>query len=98
MRLFNTINSLAGENKLEDATAERVFDKWWPELEADVDNVLKGHTANKNEKKIRQDRELLEEILLLLRAAENVQWIAAYDESWRTSKWLISISTRLAPS
>jgi TIR domain len=69
-KLFNTINSLAGENKLEDAVAEPVFEKWWPDLESSIKKILEGHTARKDARKIRSDRELIEEILLLLRASE----------------------------
>jgi hypothetical protein len=76
-KLFNTINSLAGENKLDDAVAETVFEKWWPDLEASIKKILEGHTASKDAKKIRSDRELIEEILLLLRASEKEKIPAA---------------------
>lgn len=69
-KLFNTINSLAAENKLDDAVADTVFEKWWPDLESSIGSILEGHTAKKDTKKIRSDRELIEEILLLLRASE----------------------------
>jgi len=69
-KLFNTINALAAENKLDDAVADTVFEKWWPDLEISIGNILEGHTANKDAKKIRSDRELIEEILLLIRASE----------------------------
>src|SRR5437867_769615 len=69
-KLFNTINSLAGEHKLDDPIAETVFEKWWPDLESTLKKILDGHTANPNLKKIRSDRDLIEEILLLLRATE----------------------------
>jgi hypothetical protein len=70
-KLFNTVNSLAGENKLEDGVAETVFEKWWPDLEGEIRKILEGHlSANKHAQAIRSDRELIEEILLLLRASE----------------------------
>ncbi|WP_082078527.1 toll/interleukin-1 receptor domain-containing protein [Bradyrhizobium sp. LTSP849] len=69
-KLFNTINLLAAENKLDDAVADTVFEKWWPDLESSIRNILEGHTAKKDTKKIRSDRELIEEILLLIRASE----------------------------
>jgi len=69
-KLFNTINSLAGENKLEESTAGIVFEKWWPDLEKAIKNILEGHTANPNAKDLRSERDLIQEILLLLRATE----------------------------
>jgi hypothetical protein len=69
-KLFNTINSLAGENKLDESTAGIVFEKWWPDLETAIKNILEGHTANPNAKDLRSDRDLIQEILLLLRATE----------------------------
>jgi hypothetical protein len=51
-KLFNTINSLAAENKLDDPVAEIVFEKWWPDLESNLKRILAGHTANPNAKKI----------------------------------------------
>ena len=66
-KLFKTINSLAAENKLADGVAEGVFNKWWPDLELDLKAILDGHIAKSDVKKIRSDRELIEEILLLSR-------------------------------
>jgi TIR domain-containing protein len=69
-KLFHTINSLAGENKLDEAIANSVFEKWWPDLEGAIKKILEGHTASPNSKKIRSDRDLIEEILLLLRSSQ----------------------------
>jgi len=66
-KLFTTINSSAGENKLADAVAEAVFNKWWPDLEQELKMILEGYLAGKDEKRIRSDRDLLEEVLLLAR-------------------------------
>jgi hypothetical protein len=67
-KLFKTINALAAENKLDEAVAESVFNKWWPDLEDGIKAVLDGHVAKPDSKKIRSDRELIEEILLLTRS------------------------------
>jgi hypothetical protein len=66
-KLFNTVNSQAGENKLSDSIAQSVFDKWWPDLNQKISKILRGHTAKSDAKKIRSDRELIEEVLLLVR-------------------------------
>jgi hypothetical protein len=65
-KLFKTINSLATESKLDEAVAESVFNKWWPDLESALTVVLEGHIA-RPDREIRSDRELIEEILLLTR-------------------------------
>jgi len=67
-KLFNTINAQAGENKLIDTVAKDVFEKWWPDLQQKLTKILQGHTANSNAQKIRSDRELIEEVLLLVRS------------------------------
>jgi hypothetical protein len=72
-KLFETINSLAAENKLEDAVAKGVFEKWWPDLENAFNSILEGHTADPKAKKIRSDRELIEEILLHVRSEKERQ-------------------------
>jgi hypothetical protein len=66
-KLFNTINAQAGDNKLTDSVAHGVFDKWWPDLHQKLTKILHGHTANADVRKIRSDRDLLEEVLLLVR-------------------------------
>ena len=69
-KLFSTINSLGGEQKLDDTVAATVFEKWWPDLEIDLKRIVDGHIAVPKAKEIRSDRELIEEILLLLRSSE----------------------------
>jgi TIR domain len=70
-KLFNTINSAGGESKLDDATAKNVFEKWWPDLESEFNKILEGHTVTAGAEKLRSDRELIEEMLLLLRSEKN---------------------------
>jgi hypothetical protein len=69
-KLFGTINSLAAENKLDDAVADTVFEKWWPDLESSINKVLEGNIEKKDATRIRSDRDLIEEILLLMRASD----------------------------
>lgn len=74
-RLFTTINSAAGDNRLADSVAEAVFNKWWPDLEAELKRILEGHKAKKDAKRIRSDRDLIEEILLLTRSLSSTEKI-----------------------
>jgi hypothetical protein len=75
-KLFTTINSLAGEHKLEDYTAETVFEKWWLDLESDVASIMEQDTnsmASKPKGDLRSEKDLLEETLLLMRTLANRQ-------------------------
>lgn len=66
-KLIGVINSRLGEHKLSSKTLDSVFDKWWPDLEKRIADIL-GAKASP-EKPVRSDRELIEEILVLARAS-----------------------------
>lgn len=64
-KLVTSINQSQSEFKLEEKVLNEVFDMWWPKLEQKISNIL---TKEKVENvKLRDDRELLEEILALSR-------------------------------
>jgi hypothetical protein len=67
-RLFNTINAAAGDNKLHESVADAVFDKWWPDLESDVNKILEAGRHTSEAVTVRPDRQLLEEVLSLVRS------------------------------
>lgn len=64
-KLISAINSRVSEGKLEAKTLETVFDKWWPNLNDKVIAILAKEASPKQP--VREDRELLEEILMLSR-------------------------------
>lgn len=64
-QLLNTINNETGERKLPAKTLDSVFEKWWPELETTISQIL--DETGEPEEPIRSDRDLLEEILQLSR-------------------------------
>ncbi len=66
-KLILTINTRPGENKLPPKTLDNVFDKWWPELEQNIQTVL--NEERQSNEPIRSERDLLEEILELSRSA-----------------------------
>ncbi|SHG23905.1 toll/interleukin-1 receptor domain-containing protein [Bradyrhizobium erythrophlei] len=66
-KLFHTINSQLGEHSLIENVAQAVFDKWWPDLNEELSKIMQGHTAKADVPKIRSDRDLIEEMLLLVR-------------------------------
>jgi len=65
-KLVSAINANYGENKLKAKVLDSVFEKWWPELETKV-NTIFTKLDQADEEPIRNDRELLEEILELSR-------------------------------
>lgn len=65
-KLINVINGRLNENKINQKTLEEVFDKFWTDLETEVNEIL-SKEDNTNEP-IRSDRDILEEILGLSRS------------------------------
>ena len=69
-QLMNIINDCMDTGKLQTKTLDNVFQKWWPDLENEVTEILSE--APKSDEPIRSDRDLLEEILNLTRTREIV--------------------------
>ena len=67
-RLINVINNCLGENKLFEKTLQTVFNKWWPDLEEALNKINKE--ILQPDQPIRTDREILEEMLQLIRKQE----------------------------
>lgn len=67
-KLLKSINSALTEGNLEPDVLNAVFEKWWPDLEARVLAIFERPEANSSNKKVRTDREILEEILGLVRS------------------------------
>ena len=70
-RLFLTINAAGDQHKLADATAAKVFEKWWPELDKQLKDVFASYKPARAQ--VRSERELIEEILLTVRRLSNAQ-------------------------
>jgi hypothetical protein len=66
-KLLGVINGLIGEHKLPQKTLDTVFEKWWPDLDQKIGDILSE--AEVSNEPIRSDRELLEEILQLARVS-----------------------------
>ena len=65
-KLIEMINSCCEENKLEENVLEEVFNLWWPRLETEISKIMEKH-KEKADETLRNDRELIEEILTLSR-------------------------------
>lgn len=67
-KLVALINSKLVDGKLSAKTVEAVFDKWWPDLDNRVKDILAAaNSKGVSEKPLRTDRDLIEEILTLVR-------------------------------
>lgn len=66
-KLVETINLELEEAKLPDTTLYKSFEKFWPELEQAINQALKNHESVAEEEELRDPRELLEEILTIVR-------------------------------
>ena len=64
LKLLKTLNSALGDNALPEAHIDEAFEVWWPKLESQL-KALPAEDAKT--KPHRPDRELLEEILALVR-------------------------------
>lgn len=66
-KLIGLINSKLGDHKLPLKTLENVFEKWWPDIEVKITEIMSEST--KPDEPLRSDREILEEVLQLSRMA-----------------------------
>lgn len=69
LKLMKAINAKLGDQALTDARLERQFSRWWPELEKQINSILEQQIAP-SEKPARSNRELLEEILTIVRESQ----------------------------
>lgn len=70
-KLVLTINNSQGRSgtkPLDEGFLRTAFEKWWPDLEKELDVIMAG--VSTQEQKPRQERELLEELLELTRSVE----------------------------
>lgn len=65
-RVIAVVNTQLGESGLEESVLDRVFEKWWPDLELKVEKIMSSQGVQPD-KVLRSDRALLEEVLELLR-------------------------------
>ena len=70
LKLFETINSTAGNIGLEQSRLKMIFDMWWPKLELPIQKIMAEPTAPTA--KHRPSEELIYETLLLVRNLQNV--------------------------
>jgi hypothetical protein len=69
-KLISTINQLLGDDRLDDTVLNTVFDMWWPKLDEQVKSIIQKHNSKSGIKEeLRNEREILEEILALTRMA-----------------------------
>ena len=65
-KLLGSINTALGEKQLQENTLYTVFDKWWPDLELEIQEILEADDSSADVI-VRSERELIEEVLRLVR-------------------------------
>lgn len=70
LKLIRTVNKALGEQALSDASLEKYFGKWWPELSS---TLAKIPAAEAKPRSSRTDRDILEELLVLMRGMTREQ-------------------------
>jgi len=87
-KLVSVINTKLGDDKLETTVFNSVFEKWWPELEVEVNTILHDIGDGSSEP-IRSDRELLVEILELSRTTAQTIPTPSSPYNWRAIRDLL---------
>lgn len=67
LKLLSVINGQSEDRKLPSKTLEKVFEKWWPDLDSKIKEILSD--GDEPKPPLRSERELLEEILQLSRVS-----------------------------
>jgi hypothetical protein len=80
LKLLSTINNILGESKRSESQLNETFDVWWPKLEQRLSNLTASTQLASSP--VRKDREILAEILEIVRALRSV------DASARTTRSL----------
>lgn len=76
---MKAINARLGDQALTEARLERQFLHWWPELDKQINSILEQQMAP-SEKPARSSRELLEEILTIVRESQkSEQYLKIYN-------------------
>ena len=65
-KLVKTVNKNIDEG-LKDSQIEASFKKWWPDIERSLDSAIKQAKVKGEKKEVRNEREILEEVLQLSR-------------------------------
>jgi len=67
LKLLRSINNLLGNEKLEDKTLNATFEVFWPQLASKIELITNESEPPKKTVTVRDDRDILEEILRLTR-------------------------------
>lgn len=63
LRLVKDIGKEIGDSHFTETLIERTFRKWWPDLQKEVTSIVESIKPNEKKTQLRQDREILEEVL-----------------------------------
>jgi hypothetical protein len=71
-KLVKTINSNAGDAAIENERLDRIFEKWWPDLEESVSKIT-SKTGSSAKPPVRSELDLLQEVVGLCRVISEQQ-------------------------
>lgn len=87
-KLVFTVNNALSDSKLTEIELKEIFDVWWPRLEVTLGQI---ENMNRSTAPIRSDRELLEEILNLVRTESRMNQLLGKaltkPRLWTTLDW-----------
>jgi TIR domain/Protein of unknown function (DUF4241) len=66
-RLINTINKACGDKSIPHDRVDKAFEVWWPRLDEKLENIRNSSPIRKTAKAKRNEREIIEETLELVR-------------------------------
>ncbi len=77
-KLLTTMNNALGEAKLQTERLDRSFERWWPEFERNISRMVEAEPEERGTvTPERNERELIEELLVLVRELHRVQETAS---------------------
>jgi len=80
-KIVRQLNSDNESSSLNDGVIEKVFEKWWPDLEADVSRIIASKKDPGKKKEVRSRDDMIEEVLLRIR---EIQDKSVFDNSRRS--------------
>lgn len=67
LKLLKSINKSLEENQIDETNLNEIYEAFYPKLEENIQDIIKNNDSAIETKPKRKDREILEEILLLVR-------------------------------
>ena len=83
-KLLSSVNDELDEEALTEKTLEKVFEKFWPELENKIDHIIENTSIDQEDVVERSEKDILEEVLDLTRSLAQNQGRRSTQELWES--------------